>query len=170
MANAVLERTMVQARNIDALNRTAKIAEAVPNGTPVTLEWDSTGEVFKATKATAGLEFKVGQKDYIHIATGTPLESENTDAWFLEVTKNDGDVWLVDSPVVNRDFIGETYKGADPRNFVNRANEPLDTFKPQVGDIIKVTAEFFATAKDPATVAGAKTVKLGADGFSAVAD
>ena len=73
MANAVLERTMVQARNIDALNRTAKIAEAVPNGTPVTLEWDSTGEVFNATKATAGLEFKVGQKDYIHIATGTPL-------------------------------------------------------------------------------------------------
>ena len=35
------------------------------------------------------------------------------------------------SPEVNREIIGETYKGLDPRRFVNEANIPFDVVKLQ---------------------------------------
>ena len=165
MANAVVIKTRVQAENIDALNRTARIASAVQNGTPLTLAWSATegDEVFTGTVATSGLVFKIGRKEAIHIASGSLLASENVDAWYLEVTGNTGDVWLVVSPEVNKDIVGEIYKGLDPRNFINEAGKPLDVIKLVAGDIIQVSADFFATAP----VDGNNTVTLGATGFVA---
>ena len=165
MANAVVIKTRVQAENIDALNRTARIASAVQNGTPLTLAWSATegDEVFTGTVATSGLVFKIGRKEAIHIASGSLLATENVDAWYLEVTENTGDVWLVVSPEVNKDIVGEIYKGLDPRNFINEAGKPLDVIKLVAGDIIQVSADFFATAP----VDGNNTVTLGATGFVA---
>jgi hypothetical protein len=68
---------------------------------------------------------------------------------------------MVASPEVNKNFIGEAYKGLDPRDFINRANEPLDAIKLVAGDIIQVTADFFTTAPTDAN----NTVTLGATGF-----
>lgn len=163
MANAVVIKTRVQAENIDALNRTARVASAVQNGTPLTLAWSATegDEVFTGTVATSGLVFKIGRKEDIHIASGSLLVTENVDAWYLEVAENTGNVWLVVSPEVNKDIVGETYKGLDPRNFINEANKPLDAIKLVAGDIIQVTADFFTTAP----VDGNNTVTLGATGF-----
>lgn len=167
--SAVVIKTRVQAENIDALNRKAKYATAdLPNGSAVTLAWSATDgdEVFTATPATTGLNFAIGRKEAIVIATGSILEDEHQDAWYLEVTSNSG-VWMAVSPEVNKDVIGETYKGLDPRRFVNAKGLPFDVVKLQVGDIIQVSKDFFATNFDPDTVTGATTVTLTSDGYKA---
>lgn len=167
--SAVVIKTRVQAENIDALNRKAKYASAdLQNGSAVTLAWSATDgdEVFVATPATTGLEFAIGRKEDIVIATGTMLEDEHHDAWYLEVTSNSG-VWMAISPEVNKDVIGKIYKGLDPRRFVNEAGEPFDVVKLVAGDIIQVSKDFFAENFDPATVTGATAVKLTATGFKA---
>jgi hypothetical protein len=168
--SAVVIKTRVQAENIDALNRKAKYASAdLPNGTAVTLAFSSTegDEVFVATPATTGLEFAIGRKEPIVIANGSLLEDENEDAWLLEVTT--AGAWMVVSPEVNKDVIGETYKGLDPRRFVNEKDKPFDVIKLQVGDIIQVSKDFFVDTKDPDTVTGATTVELTSNGFEATA-
>lgn len=166
--SAVVIKARVQAENIDALNRVAKASVDLDNGSAVNLAWSAVegDEVFVATKATSGLAFKIGRKDPIVIGTGSMLEDEHKDAWYLEVTSNDG-VWMAVSPEVNREIIGETYKGLDPRRFVNAANLPFDAIKLVEGDIIQVSKDFFANGFDPDTVAGATTVALSADGFKA---
>ena len=167
--SAVVIKTRVQAENIDALNRKAKYATAdLPNGSAVTLAWSATDgdEVFTATPATTGLEFAIGRKEAIVIATGSMLEDEHQDAWYLEVTSNSG-VWMAVSPEVNKDVIGKIYKGLDPRRFTNEAGLPFDVVKLQVGDIIQVSKDFFATNFDPDTVTGATAVELTAAGFKA---
>ena len=167
--SAIVIKTRVQAENIDALNRKAKYTQALQNGSAVTLAWSAVegDEVFTATPATGGLEFVIGRKDPIVIATGSILEDEHQDGWFLEVTEN-SNVWMAVSPEVNKDVIGQTYKGLDPRRFVNEANIPFDVIKLQVGDIIQVSKDFFKSGSDPDTVTGADAVELGADGFVAV--
>lgn len=167
--SAVVIKTRVQAENVDALNRKAKYASAdLQNGSAVTLAWSATDgdEVFTATPATTGLEFAIGRKEAIIIATGSILEDEHQDAWYLEVTSNSG-VWMAVSPEVNKDVIGKIYKGLDPRLFVNEAGLPFDVVNLQVGDIIQVSKDFFATNFDPDTVTGATAVELTADGFKA---
>lgn len=167
--SAVVIKTRVQAENIDALNRKAKYATAdLQNGSAVTLAWSATDgdEVFVATPATTGLEFAIGRKEAIVIATGSMLEDEHQDAWYLEVTSNSG-VWMAVSPEVNKDVIGEVYKGLDPRRFINAKGLPFDAIKLQVGDIIQVSKDFFAENYDPDTVTGATAVELTADGFKA---
>jgi hypothetical protein len=167
--SAVVIKTRVQAENVDALNRKAKYATAdLPNGSAVTLAWSATDgdEVFAATPATTGLEFAIGRKEAIVIATGSMLEDEHQDAWYLEVTSNSG-VWMAVSPEVNKDVIGKIYKGLDPRRFTNEAGLPFDVVKLQVGDIIQVSKDFFATNFDPDTVTGATAVELTSDGFKA---
>jgi hypothetical protein len=167
--SAVVIKTRVQAENVDALNRKAKYATAdLPNGSAVTLAWSATDgdEVFAATPATTGLEFAIGRKEAIVIATGSMLEDEHQDAWYLEVTSNSG-VWMAVSPEVNKDVIGKIYKGLDPRRFINEAGLPFDVVKLQVGDIIQVSKDFFATNFDPDTVTGATAVELTSDGFKA---
>ena len=167
--SAVVIKTRVQAENVDALNRKAKYASAdLQNGSAVTLAWSATDgdEVFTATPATTGLEFAIGRKEDIVIATGSMLEDEHQDAWYLEVTSNSG-VWMAISPEVNKDVIGKIYKGLDPRRFVNEAGLPFDVVNLQVGDIIQVSKDFFANTFDPDTVTGAIAVELTADGFKA---
>lgn len=167
--SAVVIKTRVQAENIDALNRKAKYASAdLQNGSAVTLAWSATegDEVFTATPATSGLEFAIGRKDPIVIATGSILEDEHQDGWFLEVTSNSG-VWMAISPEVNKDVIGKTYKGLDPRLFTNEAGLPFDVVKLQVGDIIQVSKDFFRANYDPDTITNSVKVELGANGFEA---
>ena len=160
MANTVLVQTMVQADNIDALNRTAKATVAMQNGAPVALAFPTEGEAFTATVAQTGLVFKIGRQEDIIIASENMLTSEKVTAYLLEVTSNSG-VWLAYSPEVNKNVVGQVYGGLDPRNFTNLANKPFDVFKPQVGDIIQVTVPFFSTAPVPAN----NTVTLTAGKF-----
>lgn len=77
-------------------------------------------------------------------------------------------VYLAYSPEVNKLVVGQVWGGQDPRNFINMANIPFDAFKPQVGDIIQVTKEFFQNTKDPGTVASSTVVELTATGFQAL--
>ena len=168
--SAVVIKTRVQAENIDALNRKAKANVDLQNGSAVTLAWSATDgdEVFVATPATTGMKFKIGRKEAIVIATGSMLEDEHQDAWYLEVTSNSG-VWMAIAPEVNKDVIGKTYKGLDPRRFTNEANIPFDVVNLQVGDIIQVSKDFFANNFDPDTITGATDVELSASGFKATA-
>ena len=167
--NAVVILTRAQAENIDALNRKAVYATAdAPNGTAFSLAFPSAvgDELFTATKATTGLEFKIGRKEPMIFATGSILESEKYDAYLLEVTSNSG-VWLAVSPEVNKVIVGDIYKGADVRYFTNKKGEPIDVVYLEKGDIIQVSKDFFTENFDPATVTGAVNVELTADGFKA---
>ena len=165
--SAVVIKTRVQAENIDALNRKAVYASAdVDNGTAVSLAFPATegDEVFVATLLSTGITFDIGRKEPIIIATGSMLESEQQDAWLLEVTAGG---WMVISPEVNKDVIGKTYKGLDPRRFTNEAGLPFDVVKLQVGDIIQVSKDFFESGYDPDTVTGATEVSMTSGKFRA---
>ncbi|MDD4804709.1 MAG: hypothetical protein PHN69_06120 [Candidatus Pacebacteria bacterium] len=77
-------------------------------------------------------------------------------------------VWLAYSPEVNKLEVGQIWGGNDPRNFTNLAGKEYDCFRPMAGtDIIQVTKEFFATGKDPGSVASSTVVELTASGFEA---
>jgi len=168
MANAIIVKTRVQAENIDALNRNAKASADIPNGKAVTLAWSATegDEVFTATAATTGLEFAIGRKEDLIVATGSILESEKYDAWLLEVTSNSG-VWLAVNPEVNKLIIGKVYAGLDARLFTNVAGEPFSVIYLEKGDIIQVSKDFFYASKSPADVTGATAVELTSNGFEA---
>lgn len=169
MASTVLVQTRVQADNIDALNRVAKYeAEDLMNGAPVTLTFPKAGDVFTATPATTGLNFKIGRKEPIIIGS-EGIGGEEVEAWLLEVSENSADVWMVYSPEVNKQVVGMIWGGKDPRNFVNLKNKPFDVFKPQVGDIIQVTKDFFEKSQDPDTVGSATKVELTSGKFQAKA-
>lgn len=161
MANTVLVQTMVQADNIDALNRTAKATSDMQNGTAIALAFPTEGEAFTATVAQSGLVFNIGRQEDIIIASENMCTSEKVTAYLLEVKENTGNVWLAYSPEVNKNVVGAIYGGLDPRNFINLKNKPFDVFKPQVGDIIQVTVPFFSTAP----VSANNTVTLTAGEF-----
>lgn len=166
--SAVVIKTRVQAENIDALNRKAVYASAdVDNGTAVTLAFPASAgdEVFVATLAQSGVTFDIGRKEPIIIAKGSMLESEQEDAWLLEVTAGG---WMAISPEVNKDVIGKIYKGLDPRRFTNEQGLPFDVVKLEVGDIIQVTKDFFEENYDPDTVTGADGVELTSGKFQAI--
>ena len=165
--SAVVIKTRVQAENIDALNRKAVYASAdVDNGTAVSLAFPTTegDEVFVATLLSSGMTFDIGRKEPIIIAKGSILESEQEDAWLLEVTAGG---WMAIAPEVNKDVIGKIYKGLDPRRFTNEAGLPFDVVKLQVGDIIQVSKDFFENGYDPDTVTGATAVSMTSGKFRA---
>ena len=165
--SAVVIKTRVQAENIDALNRKAVYASAnVDNGTAVSLAFPSAegDEVFVATLLQSGMTFKIGRKEPIIIAEGSMLASEQKDAWLLEVTAGG---WMAISPEVNKDVIGEIYKGVDPRRFTNVAGVPFDVVKLVEGDIIQVSKDFFEANYDPDTITGATTVAMTSGKFRA---
>ena len=165
--SAVVIKTRVQAENIDALNRKAVYASAdVDNGTAVTLAFPATkgDEVFVATLRTSGMTFNIGRKEPIIIGKGSILESEQEDAWLLEVTAGG---WMAISPEVNKDVIGKIYKGLDPRRFTNEAGLPFDVVKLVEGDIIQVSKDFFENGYDPDTVTGATAVSMTSGKFRA---
>lgn len=166
MANTVMVLTRVQADNIDALNRVAKHTADLVNGSPVTLTFPESGEVFTATPATTGLKFSIGRKEPIIIGS-EGIGGEEVDAWLLEVTENTSNVWLVYSPEVNKQIVGMIWGGKDPRNFTNVKNKPFDVFKPQVGDIIQVTKDFFEASYDPTAVSSSTKVELVSGKFQA---
>ena len=165
--SAVVIKTRVQAENIDALNRKAVYTSAdVDNGTAVSLAFPATegDEVFVATLLSSGMTFDIGRKEPIIIAKGSILESEQEDAWLLEVTAGG---WMAIAPEVNKDVIGKIYKGLDPRRFTNEAGLPFDVVKLQVGDIIQVSKDFFENGYDPDTVTGATAVSMTSGKFRA---
>ena len=165
--SAVVIKTRVQAENIDALNRKAVFTSAdVDNGTAVSLAFPATegDEVFVASLLASGMTFDIGRKEPVIIAKGSMLESEQEDAWLLEVTAGG---WMVISPEVNKDVIGKIYKGLDPRRFTNEAGVPFDVVKLVAGDIIQVTKDFFENGYDPDTVTGATAVSMTSGKFRA---
>lgn len=165
--SAVVIKTRTQSENIDALNRKAVYASAdVDNGTAVTLAFPATegDEVFVATLRTSGMTFNIGRKEPIIIGKGSILESEQEDAWLLEVTAGG---WMAIAPEVNKDVIGKTYKGLDPRRFTNEAGLPFDVVKLVEGDIIQVSKDFFENGYDPDTVTGATAVSMTSGKFRA---
>ena len=165
--SAVVIKTRTQSENIDALNRKAVYASAdVDNGTAVTLAFPATegDEVFVATLRTSGMTFNIGRKEPIIIARGSILESEQEDAWLLEVTAGG---WMAIAPEVNKDVIGKIYKGLDPRRFTNEAGLPFDVVKLVEGDIIQVSKDFFENGYDPDTVTGATAVSMTSGQFRA---
>jgi hypothetical protein len=165
--SAVVIKTRTQSENIDALNRKAVYASAdVDNGTAVSLAFPATegDEVFVATLLQSGMTFNIGRKEPIIIARGSILESEQEDAWLLEVTAGG---WMAIAPEVNKDVIGEVYKGLDPRRFTNVAGVPFDVVKLVEGDIIQVSKDFFEANYDPDTVTGATAVSMTSGKFRA---
>lgn len=165
--SAVVIKTRTQSENIDALNRKAVFASAdVDNGTAVSLAFSATegDEVFVATLRTSGMTFDIGRKEPIIIAKGSILESEQEDAWLLEVTAGG---WMAIAPEVNKDVIGKIYKGLDPRRFTNEAGVPFDVVKLVEGDIIQVSKDFFENGYDPDTVTGATAVSMTSGKFRA---
>ena len=165
--SAVVIKTRVQAENIDALNRKAVYASAdVDNGTALSLAFPATegDEVFVASPLASGMTFKIGRKEPIIIAEGSMLASEQKDAWLIEVV--DGG-WMAIAPEVNKDVIGEIYKGLDPRRFTNAAGLPFDVVKLVEGDIIQVSKDFFENGYDPDTVTTATNVTLVSGKFRA---
>jgi hypothetical protein len=167
MANAIVVKTDIRAINIDAMNRTAKASVDIANGTAVNLTFPTAhgDEVFVANKATSGMTFDIGRREDLIIATKNLLEKEHYEGYLLEVTAGG---WMAISPEVNKAVYGKTLKGLDARLFVNEANKPFDVVKLEVGDIIQVSKDFFATGSAPSEVSGSNGVELTADGFKAI--
>lgn len=145
MANTVLVLTRIAADNVDAYNRSAIATVDVMNGEVVTLE---TG-----LSTTAGKPF---------VFNATPLADVNAHKQY----------WMACSPEVNVTADGALYyKGinVDPRAYTNRANVEFDVFAVQIGDIVQVSAPFFAANFDPGTVTNATVVEYDAtnSGFTA---
>lgn len=155
MSYAILVQDAVQAMNIDALNRNAKGSANIDNGNIFYLATKSAtageGEVWTATQpATAsGLLFscKLIGTTYISISDGS-IGTQRVTAYQLEVVDNTTGVWMAYSPEVVTVVSGtKKYKGInpDPREFTNLSGEVFSAFKPQVGDIITITADGIGT-------------------------
>ena len=124
MANGVLIQNSVMAKNVDALNRSAKSAAEMMNGYLVSLTAKETG---------------VGEEDL-----WTAAQPTTGDLYSL---------WMVYSPEVV--ITASKYKGLDPdpRNFSIPIGDAFDCFKPQVGDIITLTADAMSGSVDTHIVA-----------------
>lgn len=116
--HAVLIKNRVAASDVDAYNRSAIAGSAVDIDNSYIFRLDSQS-------TTAG-------------------ESE---LWSVTAVSANGstldNVWMASSPEVVLTVVGSNYyKGidVDPRNFYNIGGKPFDAFKPQVGDVITVTA------------------------------
>lgn len=138
MANTVLVLTRIAADNVDALNRSAIAETDIMNGTILTLEDGLSDE---------------SDKDFVFNAT--PLDDVDAHREY----------WMACSPEVNitgaEDY---QYRGLnnDPRNFTNVAGLEFDVFSVQMGDIVQVSAPFFAEGFDPGTITGATVVEYDA--------
>lgn len=145
MANTVLVLTRIAADNVDAYNRSVIATTDIMNGTVLTLE---TG-----LNTTPGKEF---------VFNATPLADVAAHKQY----------WMACAPEVNILADGTyMYKGisVDPRMYTNIANVEFDAFAVQIGDIVQVSAPFFAENFDPTKVTGATVVEYDAtnSGFTA---
>lgn len=127
MAHNVLIQNAVASQNVDAFNRSAVASTNVDNGNIV---------ILSALSTTAG-------------------EGE---VW-TALTPSTGDgltgVWMVGEPEVV--VTNAQYKGLDPdpRNFFVAAGDVFSCFKPQLGDIVTMTADGIAGTKSTNTFANA---------------
>ena len=169
MSYNILVQDSVQAMNIDALNRSAVCAANVDNGNIFYLATKSAtageGEVWTATEpaTNSGLLFscKLLGTTYISIADGS-IGTQRVTAYQLEVVSNATGVWMAYSPEIVTVVSGtKKYKGInpDPRDFTNLAGEIFTAFKPQVGDIITMTADGIGD-----TAIGTNTYAVAKDG------
>jgi hypothetical protein len=170
MAKAILVQNSVQAMNIDALNRSAIGTDDIDNGNVFYLASKSStageGEVWTATQpATASglkLSLKLLDTTHISIADGT-IGTQRVTAYEFEVEDNSSGLWMAYSPEVVTvvSAAGNKYKGLtpDPREFTNLEGEVFDAFKPQVGDIITITADGIGD-----TAIGSNTYAVAKDG------
>lgn len=122
MSYSVFIPNAIAALNVDAWNRSAVSASNIENGNLLVLSGKS---------ATAG-------------------ESECWTA--IAPSTSDGltGLWIAYEPEVVLTVSGSSqYKGLDPdpRNFINLAGKVFSCFKPQLGDIFTVSADWFSGAK-----------------------
>ena len=124
MANAILIQNDVMAKDVGSLNRSAKSAAVMENGYLVSLTAKETG---------------VGETDLWTVAQPT-----TGDLYGL---------WMVAAPEVV--ITASKYKGLDPdpRNFDIPIGDPVDCFKPMVGDIFTLTADGISGSVDTHIVA-----------------
>lgn len=127
MAYGVLVPNKIAAMNIDSFNRSAVSASAVENGNIV---------VLSAKSATAG-------------------EGEVWTAAVPSTSNGLTGVWIAYEPELV--LTAAKYKGLDPdpRNFRNEIGSIFSVFKPQLGDILTLTADNFSAAFSSNTHANA---------------
>ena len=126
MAYGVLIKNAVAAQNVDSFNRSAVSASVVDNGNIVKLG---------ALSTTAG-------ESEVFVAA-VPATGNLTDLWVAYQPENvasDG-----------------KYKNLDPnpQNFTNAIGDVFSVFKPQLGDILTLTAENLAGTKGSNTFVNA---------------
>jgi hypothetical protein len=149
--HAILVQNSVQAMNIDAFNRSAIGSADIDNGNVFYLASKSTtdgeGEVWVATQPATGalkLSLSLLGTTYVSLSEGS-IGTQRVTAYQFEVTDNSSNLWMAYSPEVVTvvSETGKKYKGLtnDPREFTNLSGEVFDAFKPQVGDIITITAD-----------------------------
>lgn len=122
MAYGILHLDAIQATNIDALNRSAKGSADLENGNIVRL----------LTKSTAAGE------DEVWVAT-QPAASAGLQ-----------NLWMVADDVYVRTYSGSNVFlniDNDPRNFIVKSGKVFKAFKPQVGDILTLSADALAGEK-----------------------
>ena len=118
MAYSVLIKNSVAAQNVDAWNRSAVSASALENGFIVKLG---------ALSTTSG-------EGEVFVAA-VPATGSLTDLWMVYQPENVA--------------TGDKYKNLDPdpRNFINAIGDIVSVYKPQLGDIITMTADGFLGTK-----------------------
>jgi hypothetical protein len=122
MTHGVIIEDAVAAQNVDAWNRSAVSASDVDNGNIVIL----------TTKSTATNEGEVWTA--VVPSTGNGLTG----------------VWISGEPEIVKTG---NYRGLDPdvRNYYNEIGKIFRVFKPQIGDIITLTADNLATGTGAAS-------------------
>lgn len=155
MSHNVLIQNSVQAENINALNRSAVGTADIDNGNIFYLVTKSAtaglGEVWVATQPATGSALLFSMKllgtTYISIADGS-IGIQRATAYQFEVVQNTTGFWMAYSPEVVVTVSGSNkFKGIDPdvRNFTNLNGDVFSAFKPQIGDILTLTADGIGT-------------------------
>ena len=127
MAHNVLILNSVAAQNVDSWNRSAIIAQDIDNGNILSL--------------SSGISATAGESE---VFTAT-----------VPATGTLAGLWMAYEPEVV--VTGAQYKGLDPdpRNFFNASGKVFSVFKPQVGDIVTMTADGLAGTKSSNTFVNA---------------
>ena len=136
MSHGILVQEKVAALNIDSYNRSVVSASAIDNGNVFNL-------LTRSVTGSSGCEVWTATQ----IATGSTV-----------------DIWMAYEPEVVLVNSGNSYyKGIDPdpRNFYNVAGTVFSAFKPQIGDILTMTADSLSSSSKAAyAVATVGTYKL----------
>lgn len=129
MAHGVLIPVQIAAMNIDSLNRS--VIDLGASASPI-----DNGNIF-----ALGSEYSSGSLIEV-FELAQPSSASGTNLW---MAYSGDEVIITDAK----------YKGLDPdpRNFWTPANKVFSAYKPQVGDIITVTADCFSNSRTAETFA-----------------